>query len=109
MKNWQKYSGLLIAVLGVAAIAFWPILTGKAADREVAFTILKAIALASSRTGRTQEPRAGRRTAKHRALPLRQRTHAVEKDHHRTVSSGVDVGHFAVFDSDAFSRVRVVG
>jgi branched-chain amino acid transport system permease protein len=48
MKNWRNYLGLLISVLAVILLALWPILTGKPADREKTFTILKAIALASS-------------------------------------------------------------
>lgn len=48
MKNWQKYLGLLISLLAVGFFAVWPLATGKPADREVAFTILKAIALAAS-------------------------------------------------------------
>jgi branched-chain amino acid transport system permease protein len=48
MKNWQNYLGLLISLLAVIILAVWPLITGKPADREVAFTILKAIALASS-------------------------------------------------------------
>jgi branched-chain amino acid transport system permease protein len=35
-------------VLAVAALALWPVITGKPANRESAFTILKAVALASS-------------------------------------------------------------
>jgi branched-chain amino acid transport system permease protein len=48
MKTWQRYSGIILPVLVVAALVFWPVITGKAANRESAFTILKAIALASS-------------------------------------------------------------
>jgi branched-chain amino acid transport system permease protein len=48
MRLWQRYSGLLIPVLAVAALALWPVITGKPANRESAFTILKAVALASS-------------------------------------------------------------
>jgi len=48
MKTWQKYSGILFPILVVAALAIWPMITGKAANRESAFTILKAVALASS-------------------------------------------------------------
>jgi len=48
MKNWQKHLGLLIPVLIVVSIALGVKLTGKAATREVFFTVLKAIALASS-------------------------------------------------------------
>ena len=48
MKTWQRYSGILLPVLVVAALTVWPTLTGKVASRESAFTILKAIALASS-------------------------------------------------------------
>lgn len=48
MKNLQKYLGLLLPVLAIAALALWPTLTGNAATRETSFTILKAIALASS-------------------------------------------------------------
>jgi len=48
MKNLQKYLGLLLPILAVTALALWPVITGKPATRETAFTILKAIALASS-------------------------------------------------------------
>lgn len=48
MKNPQKYLGLLFPILAIAALALWPTITGKPATRETAFTILKAIALASS-------------------------------------------------------------
>ena len=48
MKTWQRYSGLILPVLVVAALVLWPAISGKAANRESAFTILKAIALASS-------------------------------------------------------------
>lgn len=48
MKPWNRYSGLILPVLAVAALTLWPIVTGKPANRESAFTILKAIALASS-------------------------------------------------------------
>lgn len=48
MKTLQKYLGLLLPILAIAALALWPTFTGKPATRETAFTILKAIALASS-------------------------------------------------------------
>ncbi len=48
MKLWHRYSGLILPVLAVGALTLWPIITGKPASRESAFTILKAIALASS-------------------------------------------------------------
>lgn len=48
MKNLQKYLGLLLPILAIAALALWPTITGRPATRETAFTILKAIALASS-------------------------------------------------------------
>lgn len=48
MKLWHRYSGLILPVLAVGALTLWPIITGKPANRESAFTILKAIALASS-------------------------------------------------------------
>ncbi|MEW6402150.1 MAG: branched-chain amino acid ABC transporter permease [Chloroflexota bacterium] len=48
MKLWQRYNGVLIPVLVVAALVLWPTITGKAANRESVFTILKAVALASS-------------------------------------------------------------
>ena len=44
MKTWQRYSGLILPVLVVAALVLWPAISGKAANRESAFTILKAIA-----------------------------------------------------------------
>lgn len=48
MKIWQRYNGMILPVLVVAAMVLWPTITGKAANRESAFTILKAVALASS-------------------------------------------------------------
>jgi branched-chain amino acid transport system permease protein len=48
MKIWDKHSVIILPILVVAALAIWPTLTGKAASRESAFTILKAVALASS-------------------------------------------------------------
>lgn len=48
MKTWQKYSGIILPILVIAALAIWPTITGKAANRESIFTILKAVALASS-------------------------------------------------------------
>jgi len=48
MRNWQKYIGIIIPLLVVAGLMLYPTITGKAAARETAFTILKAIALASS-------------------------------------------------------------
>ena len=48
MKLWNRYSGLIVPFLAVGAIVLWPVITGKPANRESAFTILKAIALASS-------------------------------------------------------------
>jgi branched-chain amino acid transport system permease protein len=48
MKLWHRYSGLVLPVLVVAALTLWPVFSGKAANRETAFTILKAVALASS-------------------------------------------------------------
>lgn len=48
MRNWQKYIGIIIPLLVVAGLMLYPVITGNAAARETAFTILKAIALASS-------------------------------------------------------------
>jgi branched-chain amino acid transport system permease protein len=48
MKLWQRYSGIILPVIAVLAITIWPIVTGKPANQERAFTILKAVALASS-------------------------------------------------------------
>ena len=48
MSNGRRHTGLILPVLVVAALVLWPIITGKAANRESAFTILKAVALASS-------------------------------------------------------------
>ena len=48
MKLLNRYSGLILPVLVVAVLAFWPLITGKLSSRESAFTILKAVALASS-------------------------------------------------------------
>ena len=48
MKNWRNHLGLLLPVLVVAALVLWPVITGNVSNRESTFTILKAIALASS-------------------------------------------------------------
>jgi branched-chain amino acid transport system permease protein len=48
MKQIQKHLGLLISLLAIFILAAWPMITGKPADREVAFTLLKAVTLASS-------------------------------------------------------------
>jgi len=48
MKNLRTHMGLLLPLLVVAALAAWPFITDNASNRESAFTILKAVALASS-------------------------------------------------------------
>lgn len=48
MKTLQRYNGLILPVLVVLALVAWPLITANASNRESAFTILKAIALASS-------------------------------------------------------------
>ena len=48
MKNWRNHLGLLIPVLVIVGIALGVRITGKPATREMFFTVLKAIALASS-------------------------------------------------------------
>jgi branched-chain amino acid transport system permease protein len=48
MKNWRNHLGLILPVLVVAGLTIWPTITGNVSNRESAFTILKAIALASS-------------------------------------------------------------
>lgn len=48
MKNWRNHLGLLIPLLVIVGMAVWPTLTGSVSNRESIFTILKAIALASS-------------------------------------------------------------
>jgi len=48
MKNWRKHLGLIIPILVVIGLAIWPALANSISTRENAFTILKAIALASS-------------------------------------------------------------
>lgn len=48
MKLWQRHSGIIVPILVVVALALWPVITGKAANRESSFTLLKAVALASS-------------------------------------------------------------
>jgi branched-chain amino acid transport system permease protein len=48
MKNWRNHLGLLLPLLVVTGLFLWPVITDNAANRESAFTILKAIALASS-------------------------------------------------------------
>ena len=48
MKNWRKHLGLILPILVVVGLAIWPTLTDSISVREKAFTILKAVALASS-------------------------------------------------------------
>lgn len=48
MKNWRNHLGIFLPVLVVAVMVLWPIATGSISNRENVFTILKAIALASS-------------------------------------------------------------
>ena len=48
MKNWRNYLGLVLPVLVVVGIALGAKITGRPATREMFFTVLKAIALASS-------------------------------------------------------------
>ena len=48
MKTWQKHLGIFLPVLVVAGLVLWPVFTDSLTNRESAFTILKAIALASS-------------------------------------------------------------
>jgi len=48
MKHWRNHLGIFVPILVVALLAAWPLITGNISTRESAFTILKAIALASS-------------------------------------------------------------
>ncbi|RPI90965.1 MAG: branched-chain amino acid ABC transporter permease [Chloroflexi bacterium] len=48
MKIWHRYSGIVLPILVIAVLTIWPAITGKASNRESSFTILKAVALASS-------------------------------------------------------------
>ena len=48
MKNWRNHVGIVLPLLAVLAMVLWPVVTGNVSNREVVFTILKAIALASS-------------------------------------------------------------
>ncbi len=48
MKNWRKHLGVILPILVVVGLAIWPTLVDSISVREKAFTILKAVALASS-------------------------------------------------------------
>jgi len=48
MNNWRSHLGIILPLLVVAGLVLWPVITDNASNREIAFTILKAIALASS-------------------------------------------------------------
>lgn len=48
MKTWRNHLGILLPLLVVAGLALWPTFTDSISNRESAFTILKAIALATS-------------------------------------------------------------
>jgi branched-chain amino acid transport system permease protein len=47
-KSQQSYLGLVISLAFVLALTAWPIINGKATTREEVFTMLRAVALASS-------------------------------------------------------------
>ena len=48
MKNWRNHLGLFLPLIVVAGMVLWPVVTDSISNRENSFTILKAIALASS-------------------------------------------------------------
>ncbi len=48
MKNWRNHLGILLPILVVAGLTLWPLVTDSVSNRESAFTIMKAIALATS-------------------------------------------------------------
>jgi branched-chain amino acid transport system permease protein len=48
MSGIRKYSGLLVSIIAVLAMAAWPVIDGKDITREVVFTMLLSVALASS-------------------------------------------------------------
>ena len=48
MKNWRNHLGILLPLLVVAGLTLWPTVTDSISNRETTFTILKAIALATS-------------------------------------------------------------
>ncbi len=48
MKNWRNHLGLLLPMLAVAGLVLWPVVTDNVSTREIVFTILKGIALATS-------------------------------------------------------------
>ncbi|MEW5830981.1 MAG: branched-chain amino acid ABC transporter permease [Chloroflexota bacterium] len=48
MKSWRNHLGIILPLLMVAGLTVWPIFTDNVSNRESAFTILKAIALATS-------------------------------------------------------------
>ena len=48
MKNWRNHFGIIVPVLVILGLTIWPTLSDSVSNRESAFTILKAIALASS-------------------------------------------------------------
>lgn len=48
MKNWRNHLGLIVPLFVVIGLALWPLFTDSVSNRESAFTILKAIALATS-------------------------------------------------------------
>lgn len=48
MKNWRNHLGIILPIVVVAGLTIWPTITGSVSTRESSFTILKAIALATS-------------------------------------------------------------
>ena len=48
MKNWRNHLGLLLPILAIVGIALGVKITGKPATREMFFTVLKAITMATS-------------------------------------------------------------
>ena len=48
MRTWRNHLGIVLPLLVVAGLTLWPTFTDSVSNRETTFTILKAIALASS-------------------------------------------------------------
>ncbi|HKJ38163.1 MAG TPA: branched-chain amino acid ABC transporter permease [Anaerolineales bacterium] len=48
MKNLRNHLGIILPIVVVLGLTIWPTITGSVSNRESSFTILKAIALASS-------------------------------------------------------------
>ena len=60
MKTLQRYSGIILPILLVAALALWPTITGKAANRERTSAVFNGARFTSCANGKCVKSTVGR-------------------------------------------------